>query len=275
MKAYPFFVLVCALGLVGSEGMAFSAEACAENYIADDLPEDARATALPEYFVEPGQLGSPLICTLVPSEVYGPMIQVSAAIADDPNTAFVQYFPDNVQILRTDGEGAGLVLSACGPIPQDLPPERNPGGFWCRIDVSVGRGVVFDLEYDAEGALAWLNFEVSALDTGILANSTLAPVLGETAPNDIRAGLFLDGSDTTFLMRHAQAADVFRMVELQSIIDLYRAQRDTPQAMTIVIETGEPETGPFAQIDLPARLLSEIMAELALLEDLVRTHRGL
>ncbi len=275
MKSSPFCALGFVLSLAASEGMAFSPDACAENYISDDLPIDARAGALLDYFVEPGQLGSPLICTLVPSDVYGPMIQISEAISDDPNAAFVQYFPDTVQILRTEGDGAGLVLSACGPIPQDLPPERYPGGFWCRIDASAGRGVVFDLEYDADGALAWLNFEVSSQETGILANSTLAPVLGETAPDDIRAGVFLGGSETTFLLRYARSANVFRMVELQSIIDLYRAQRDAPQDMTIVVEAGDPETGPFAQMEVSAQVLSEIMAELRVLEDLIRAHRGL
>ncbi len=254
---------------------AFSPSDCAENYIADDLPPDARATTLPGYFVEPGQIGSDLICTLVPSEVYGPVIQVSEAIPDSPNAAFVQYFPDTIQILRTDGDGAGLSLTACGPIRDDLPPDQNPGGFWCRIDISVGLGVVFDLEYDIEGSLSWLNFEVGAGENSILAGSTLAPVLPDTVPGELRAGVILTTDNTTHLLRYVPAPDVFRTVEPGAMLDLYFTQVESPQDMTIVIETGDPETGPFAQADFPAYILEDILAELALVEGLIRTHRGL
>ncbi|MBF9041906.1 hypothetical protein HKCCE4037_01075 [Rhodobacterales bacterium HKCCE4037] len=260
--------------VVTGPAAAFTVADCSENYVSDALPAEARATELPTYFVEPGQLGTDLICTLVPSDTYGPIIQVSEAIPDRSDAAFVQYFPDSMQILRTGGDGAGLALSACGPIPDSVPPEQNPGGTWCQIDISLGRGVTFDLEYDTEGALTWLNFEVSGRENGLLAGSTLAPVLASTAPEDLRAAVFLTDQDETHLLRYVRTVETFRTVEPDAILDLYRALRETPQDVTIVIETGDPETGPFAQAAIPARVLDEIMAELSLLERLFRSDRA-
>ena len=268
--------MVLALSLFwAAPASAFTPDECTENYIADGLPIDARAETFPDYFVEPGQLGGDLICTLIPSDAFGPIIQVSEPIPDSPHAAFVQYFPDSVQILRTEGQSAGLSLSICGPIRDDLPPDQNPGGFWCRIDLAIGLGVTFDLEYDRAGTLSWLNFEVSTRPEGILADSTLAPVLPETAAEDLRAGVILSGGEVTHLLRYAQAANVLRMQEPGAILDLFFALREAPQDMTIVLETGEPDTGPFAQADIPAEMVAHMLAELDVLEGVIRGHRGL
>ena len=254
---------------------AFSPQECAENYVADGLPADARAEAVLEYFVEPGQLGGELTCTLIATEAFGRIIQVSEPMPDSPHGAFVQYFPDRLQIQRAEGGGAGLSLTQCGPIPDDLPPERLPGGFWCRIDMAQGRGVRFVLEYDTDGGLAWLNFEVASGAGSIVDGSTLAPVLPETSADDLRAAVFLSAPETTHLLRFVRGAEVFRMAEPADIITLYRTLRDTPQATTVVIETGPPGTGPFAQAELTQSMLEAILAELALAEQLIRTDRGL
>lgn len=254
---------------------AFAPEDCTENYIADGLPVDERAQTVPDYFVEPGQLGEDLICTLIAVEDQGRIIQVSEAIADSPHGAFVQYLPDRLQIVRSEGDGAGLSLTQCGPIPEDLPADRLPGGYWCRIDLGLGRGVSFVLEYDTNGGLGWLNFEISAAAEGVLEGSTLLPVLPETEPRDLRAAVFLSDPDTTHLLRLVRSAGVFRMTEPEAIIALYRKLRDAPQALTIVIETGVPGTGPFAQAELSEGMVAEILAELELAEQLIRTDRGL
>ncbi len=277
---FRWFGILIGLGLcAAAPASAFSPEDCAENYVADGLPVETRVAIVPEYFVEPGQIGGELICTLVPGDgdVDGgaPVIQVSEPIANNPHGAFVQYFPNRLQVLRTQGAGAGLTLSFCGPIPDDLPPERHPGGFWCRVDLSPGRGVTLDLEYDAAGELAWLNFEVSARPVGIAAGSTLAPVLPDVAPHDLRAAVHLPKPDVTHLLELIRGPEVFRLIEAEAIIDLHRGLRDGPQDWTIVVETGAPQTGPFAQIALPSEMLADVMGELAVLEGLIRTHRGL
>lgn len=269
---------VCVAGPVA----AFSPEDCAENYVADGLPIETRAARAPEYFVEPGQIGGDLICTLVPGAGAGasdgeaaPVIQVSEPMPNSAHGAFVQYFPTHVQVLRTLGVTAGLTQSVCGPIHEDVTPDRHPGGFWCRVDLSPGRGVTLDLEYDADGALAWLNFEVSARPEGFVAQSTLAPVLSDVAPEDMRAAVFLPEQEATHLLELIRGPEVFRLIEAEVIIDLHKGLRDAPQTWQIVAETGAEQTGPYAQIVLSPQMLADVMDELAMLEGLILTHRGL
>ncbi|MEJ6388420.1 hypothetical protein V8J83_02810 [Gymnodinialimonas sp. 2307UL20-7] len=270
-----FLILLCLGVSLAAPARAFAPEDCSENYVADGLPAETRVANVPEYFVEPGQIGGDLICTLVPGEAEGaPVIQVSERMANSAHGAFVQYFPNRMQVLRTQGPAAGLMLTLCGPIPDDLPRERHPGGVWCRVDLSPGRGVTLDLEYDAGGALAWLNFEVSAGPEGMVAGSTLAPLLPQVAPQDLRAAVFLPKPDVTHLLELIRGPEVFRLVTPQDLLTLHSGLRNDPQEWHIVVETGAPQTGPFAQIVLSSEMLADAMAELALLEGLIRTDRG-
>lgn len=216
------------------------------------------------------------MCILVPNETFGPIYRVYEQVHGHPETGYLQFQPNLVGVLRTEGETAGQLMSGCGRIAEDDPSDENSGGFWCTVDIASGLGVVFNLDYNAAGELTEVDFWIDiAPDNTMLDGSTIGPIFHDVPRTELRAGVFLEGSEAVLGLRLTDDEDHMVLMEPSEVLGFFNGLRDDPEDILILIETGDPETGPYAQAEISADNITVLMTELDLLENSIRRHRGL